>query len=77
MPFRVVPTGDMFQRKIGELFQGIPNLFDITDDILIAGLNELGRDHDETVVKTLKGQPKTQQRQVQFQIHQHSLLRGK
>ena len=48
----------------------------IADDLLIAGLDELGRDHDATLDKLLKicrDQSKTQQRQVPFQIHQHSL----
>ena len=31
---------DMFQRKIGELFSGMPNIFGIIDNILIAGFDE-------------------------------------
>ena len=38
----------MFHRKTDELFNRLPNVFGITDDILIA-VNELGRDHDKTV----------------------------
>ena len=34
-------TGNMFQRKIDELFQGLPNVFGIADDILIVGFDEL------------------------------------
>ena len=48
------PTSDMFQRKIDELFKGIPKMFGITDDILIAGFDELDRDHNEAVVKVIE-----------------------
>ena len=37
---------DMFQKKIGELFSGLPNVFGIADGILIAGNDEQGKDHD-------------------------------
>ena len=38
---------DMFQKNVDEFFHGIANIFGIIDDILIAGFDELGRDHDE------------------------------
>ena len=38
LPFGEASAGDMFQRKIDELFQGFSNVFCIADDILIAGL---------------------------------------
>ena len=41
-------AGDMFQKKIDELFNGMPNVFGIADDILIAGFDELGKDHNTT-----------------------------
>ena len=44
----------MFQKKIDILFSDMPNLFSIADDILIAGLNEWGNDHDETLRKVLQ-----------------------
>ena len=44
----------MFQKKIDELFIGMPNLFGIADDILIAGFDEWGKDHDETLEKVLQ-----------------------
>ena len=44
----------MFQKKINELFSGMPNVFDIADDILIAGFNEQDNDHDETLGKVLR-----------------------
>ena len=37
--FGKTSTGDMFQRKIDELFNGLPNAIGISDDILIAGFN--------------------------------------
>ena len=49
----MAPVGDMFQKKIDELFSGMPNVFGIADDILIAGFNELGRDHDAILDKVL------------------------
>ena len=45
---------DMFLRKIGELFLGLPNVFVIADDILIAGLDDQGKDHDATLDKVLR-----------------------
>ena len=35
--FEAAPPGDMCKRKIDKLFNDIPNVFGITDDILIAG----------------------------------------
>ena len=45
-PFGVALAGDMFQKKIDELFNDIPNVFGINDDIVIAGFNASGTDHD-------------------------------
>ena len=39
LPFQAALVGDMFQKKINELFSGIPNEFGITVDILIAGFD--------------------------------------
>ena len=67
--FGVSPTGDMYHR--------LPNVFGIANDISIAGFDDLGRDHDETVDKVLnmwESQPKAQQIQVPFLMHQHSIL---
>ena len=44
----------MFDRKIDGLFQGLPNVFYIVHDILIAGCNDMGRDHDATLNKILR-----------------------
>ena len=37
-----------------KLLNGQPNVFGIADDILIAGFDNVGRDHDETVDKVLE-----------------------
>ena len=47
-------AGDMFQQRIDELFQGLPIMFGIADDIIIVGFNDMGRDHDATLSKVLK-----------------------
>ena len=47
--FGVVPAGNMFQWKIDEIFNDMPNVFGITDDILVVGYDDDGRDHSETV----------------------------
>ena len=39
----------MFQKKIDKIFNGMSNLFGIADDILAAGFDELGKDHNETL----------------------------
>ena len=43
----------MFQIKIDELFQGMPNVFVIADDILITGFNGMDRDHNAIPDKVL------------------------
>ena len=44
----------MFQRKIDELFQGLPNVLAFVDDIFIAGFNDMCRDHDAILNKVLR-----------------------
>ena len=39
----------MFQRKMDEIFKGLPNVFGIADDILILGYDADSRDHDRTL----------------------------
>ena len=53
MPFGAAPGGVMFQKKIDELFSGMPNAFSIAYDILIAGCDKQSTDHDETLDKVL------------------------
>ena len=44
----------MFQRKIDEILKDMPNVFGIVDDILVAGYEADGKDHDETVWRVLQ-----------------------
>ena len=53
--FRAAPAGDMFQCKIDEIFNDMPNVFGIADNIFVIGYNKDGTDHDEAVHKVLKG----------------------
>ena len=54
LPFGAVPVGNMFQCKIDETCNDVPNVFGIADNILVIGYEKYGRDHDETVNKVLK-----------------------
>ena len=42
----------MLYKKINELFQGLPNMFGIADDILIARFDDMDRDHNATLDKS-------------------------
>ena len=44
----------MFQHKIDEIFNDMPNVFGIMDDILVVGYDDKGRDHHDTVCKVLQ-----------------------
>ena len=52
--FRAALAGDMFQYKIDEIFNDMPNVFGLADDILVTGYDKDGGDHDEVVYKVLK-----------------------
>ena len=54
LPFGGAPVGNMFQHKISEIFSDIPNVFGITDDILVTGYNKNGKGHDEAVYNVLR-----------------------
>ena len=54
LPFRAAPVGNMFQCKIDEIFNDIPNAFGIADDILVIGYDEDRTDHDKAVYKVLR-----------------------
>ena len=54
LPFRAVPVGDMFQGKIHEIFNDMPNVFGIADDILVIGYGNDGKDHDKAEYHVLK-----------------------
>ena len=49
LPFGAVPAGNMFQCKIDKIFNDMPNVFEIADDILVIGYNKDGADHDKAV----------------------------
>ena len=46
--------GDMFQCKMDEIFNDMPNIFGIVDNILVIGYNKDGADHDAAVHKVLR-----------------------
>ena len=53
LPFGAVPGGNMFQHKINEIFNDMPNVFSIADDILVIGYDKDGTDHNEAVYHVL------------------------
>ena len=55
--FRAAMAWDMFQCKIDEIFNDMPNVFGIADDTLVTGYNKDGTHHDEAVYKVLKQCP--------------------
>ena len=54
LSFGAAPTGDMFQRKIDEIFKDLLNVFDIADDILVVGYEADGKDHDKILRRVVK-----------------------
>ena len=54
LPFGVAPAGNMFQKKIHKLFTGMHNVFSIADDILIAGFDKQGKDHNTMLDKVFR-----------------------
>ena len=51
LPFRAVLAGHMFQHKIDEIFNDIPNVFGIADEILVIGYDKDATDHDGAVYR--------------------------
>ena len=47
-------TGGMFQRKTDEIFKDSPNVFGITDDILVVCYDRNGKDHDDILQRVLQ-----------------------
>ena len=47
--FGEAPEGDMFQRKIDDIFKDLPGVFGIVDNILVVGYDRDGKGHNETV----------------------------
>ena len=54
LPFRAAPAGDMFQWKIDKIFNDMPNVFGIADDILVIRYDKDGADHDDAVYNVLR-----------------------
>ena len=54
LTFGAVPVGNMFQGKFDEIFNDIPNVYGIADDILVIGYDKDGADHDKAVYSVLK-----------------------
>ena len=46
LPFGVNVSGDAVQRKTDEIYNPLPNVIGIADDIIIWGDKEDGSDHD-------------------------------
>ena len=54
LPFGATPVGNMFQHKIDKIFNDMPNVFGIADNIFVIGFNKDGVDHDEAVYIVLR-----------------------
>ena len=54
LPFGEVLAGNMFQHKIVEIFNDMPNVLGIADDILVIGYDKDRTDHDEAVYNVLR-----------------------
>ena len=54
LPFGAALVGDMFQCKINEIFNNMPNVFGIADNIFVIGYEKDGADHHEAVYSVLK-----------------------
>ena len=54
LPFNAAPAGDLFQCKIDEISNDIPNVFCIADDILVIGYDKDKIDYDKAVYKVLR-----------------------
>ena len=77
LPFGVAPAGDMFQHKIDETVNDIPNVFGIADDILVIGYDKDRTDHNETVNRVLKCCQEVNlklKKKVSFQVYGNTIL---
>ena len=54
LPFRAVSAGDMFPCIIDEIFNDMPNVFGIADNILVIGYDKNRADHNEAVYSVLR-----------------------
>ena len=62
LPFEAALAGNMFQKKKDKLFDDIPNVFDIADDILITGCDAASSNHDENLEQVLQRSRQANQR---------------
>ena len=79
LTFGVVLAGEMFQRKIDEIVKDMPNVFGIANDILVAGYDADGKDHDETVLRVLQRCRQVNlklNKDVSFQVYFNPVLWG-
>ena len=69
-------AGNMFQKKTDELFNDIPNIFGIADDIFIAGFDADGRDHDARLEQMLQRcrQANIKLSKVFIQMNMHTIF---
>ena len=74
--FGAVLAGDMFQCKIDIIFNNMPNIFGIADDILVIWYDKNGADHEETVYSVLKQcqDVNLKLNKVSFQMHINTIL---
>ena len=54
LPFRINVSGDAFQRKLDTIYNPLPNVIGIADDLNIWGNKDDGSDHDEALTKFLQ-----------------------
>ena len=54
LPFGATQAGDMFKRKLDELFKELSNVFGIEDDIPVARYDKDDIDHDDLLRRVLK-----------------------
>ena len=69
LPFGSAPVGDMFQRKIDKIFNDMPNIFGIADNILVLGYDKDGADHDKAVYNVL-----SQCQDVNLKLNEESVI---
>lgn len=54
LPFGLNCAGDIFQQKMDEILDGISNVVNIADDVIVFGYDEDGSDHDQAVEALMK-----------------------
>ena len=83
MPFGVILSQDIFQRKLDEVYRGIPNVMGIADGILICGSTD--QEHDQAFTGMLKAtgkhnvslnSEKLQFKQPQVDFYGHTLTKN-